>query len=195
MIKGNVYLCSMIKYSGLIIFFFLYSCKPSEDEPERLISTLDGAEYVADMEGEMNARKATHLILQGKGDSINYTYIRTISDSLQTQDSIWRIKYFEALNILLPELDSLECHYLGVNGFSYFLHNPNELLDQLNTTAFDNSEFWLRILSLEFNSRVLPEDITINSVINLAHKYCSHCPDEEKESIIEFIEALSEHED
>ena len=195
MIKGNVYLCSMIKYSGLIIFFFLYSCKTSEDEPERLISTLDGAEYVADMEGEMNARKATHLILQGKGDSISYTYIRAISDSLETQDSTWRIKYFEALNILLPELDSLESRYLGVNGFSYFLHNPNELLGQLNTTAFDNSEFWLRILSIEFNSRVLPEDITINSVINLAHKYCKHCPDEEKESIIEFIEALSVHED
>jgi len=195
MIKGNVYLCSMIKYSGLILFFFFSSCKSSEDEPEMLISTLDGAEYVADMEGEMNARKATHLILQGKGDSINYAYIRAISDSLQTQDSTWRIKYFEALNTLLPELDSIECRYLGVNGFSYFLHNPNELLDQLNTTAFDNSEFWLRILSIEFNSRVLPEDITINSVINLAHKYCNHCPDEEKESIIEFIEALSVHED
>ena len=195
MIKGNVYLCSMIKYSGLILFFFFSSCKSSVDEPEMLISALDGAEYVADMEGEMNARKATHLILQGKGDSINYTYIRAISDSLQTQDSTWRIKYFEALNTLLLELDSAELGYLGVNGFSYFLHNPNELLDQLNTTAFDNSEFWLRILSIEFNSRVLPEDITINSVINLAHKYCSHCPDEEKESIIEFIEALSVYED
>jgi len=195
MIKGNVYLCSMIKYSGLIIFFFFYSCNSPEDEPEVLISTLDGAEYVADMEGEMNTRKATHLILQGKMDSINYTYIRAISDSLQTQDSSWRIKYFAALNTLLPELDSVERRYLGVNAFSYFLHNPNELLGQLNVAAFDNSEFWMRILSIEFNGRVLPEDITINSVINLAHKYCSHCADNEKESIIEFIEALSVYED
>ncbi len=55
----------------------------------------------------MNARKATHLILLGKGDSINYTYIQAISDSLQTQDPSWRIKYFEALNTLLPEMDSV----------------------------------------------------------------------------------------
>lgn len=144
----------MLKLLFIIIPFFFYSCKPSEDEPESLISALDGAEYVADMEGEMNARKATHLILQDKRDSINYTYIRAISDSLQTQDSTWRNKYFDALNTLLPELDSSERRYLGVNAFSYFLHNPNELLNQLNTTAFDNSEFWLRMLSIEFNSRV-----------------------------------------
>ena len=92
-------------------------------------------------------------------------------------------------------MDSIKCRYLGVNAFSYFLHNPNELLNQLNTVAFDNSEFWLRILSLEYNSRVLPEDITINSVINLAHKYCANCSDDKKESIIEFIQALAVYED
>ena len=185
----------MIKWLFIIIPFFFCSCQTAEIESERLISTLDGAEYVADMKGEMSARKATYLILQDKRDSINYTYIRAISDSLQTQDSAWRNKYFDALNTLLPELDSSERRYLGVNAFSYFLHNPNELLSQLNTTAFDNSEIWLKVLSVEFNRRVLPKDITINSVINLAHKYCSHCPDEEKESIIEFIEALSVYED
>ena len=185
----------MTKWATIIIALTCFSCNTEEIEPKMLVSTLDGAEYVADMKGEMNARKATHLILQGKGVSIDYTFKRAISDSLQTQDSTWRIKYFEALNTLLPELDSAECRYLGVNAFSYFLHNPNELLGQLNTTAFDNSEFWLRILSIEFNSRVLPEDITINSVINLAHKYCNHCPDEEKESIIEFVETLSVYED
>ena len=184
----------MVKWIS-IIFFFCCSCQIEDTEPEMLISTLDGAEYVADMKGEMNARKATHLILQGKGDSINYTYIQAISDSLQTQDPSWRIKYFEALNTLLPEMDSIKCSYLGVNAFSYFLHNPNELLNQLNTVAFDNSEFWLRILSLEYNSRVLPEDITINSVINLAHKYCVNCSDDKKESIIEFIQALAVYED
>jgi|TARA_B110000495_G_scaffold93502_1_gene80778 hypothetical protein len=185
----------MTKWATIIIGLTFFSCITEEIEPEVLVSKLDGAEYVADMKGEMNARKATHLILQGKQDSVNYIYRRAISDSLQTQDSTWRRKYFEALNILLPELDSLERRYLGVNAFSYFLHNPNELLVQLNVTAFDNSEFWLRILSVEFNSRVLPEDITINSVINLAHKYCDNCSDEEKESIIEFVETLSVYED
>ena len=184
----------MVKWIS-IICFFCCSCQIEEVEPKMLISTLDGAEYVADMKGEMNARKATHLILQGKGDSIKRKYIQAISDSLQTQDSTWRIKYFEALNTLLPELDSLECRYVGVNAFSYFLHNPNELLNQLNTIAFDNSEFWLSILSLEFNTRVLPEDITINSVINLAHKYCVNCSDDKKESIIEFIQVLEAYED
>ena len=178
----------------VVLLASFFSCAIEEIEPEMLVSTLDGAEYVADMKGEMNARKATHLILQGKMDSINYTYIRAISDSLQTQDSTWRIKYLEALNTVLPELDSVERRYLGVNAFSYFLHNPNELLGQLNVAAFDNSEFWMRILSIEFNGRVLPEDITINSVINLAHKYCNNCADNEKESIIEFIEALSVYE-
>lgn len=185
----------MTKWITIIIGLTFFSCTTEEIEPEMLVSTLDGAEYVADMKGEMNARKATHLILQGKKDSVNYIYTRAISDSLQTQDSTWRIKYFEALNTLLPGLDSAERRYLGVNAFSYFLHNPNELLDQLNVTAFDNSEFWLRILSIEFNSRVLPEDITINSVINLAHKYCNNCSDEEKESLIEFVETLSVYED
>lgn len=184
----------MVKWI-IIVCFFCCSCQIEETEPETLISTLDGAEYVADMKGEMNARKATRLILQGKLDSINYTYIRAISDSLQTQDSAWRIKHFQALNTLLPDLDSLESSYAGVNAFSYFLHNPNELLNQLNTIAFDNSEFWLRILSIEFNSRILPKDITINSVINLAHKYCTNCSDEKKESIIEFIQVLEVYED
>jgi hypothetical protein len=183
------------KWVLIIIALTFFSCATEEIETEILLSELDGAEYVSDMEGEMNARKATHLILQGKMDSISYTDIRSISDSLQTQGFTWRKKYFKALNILLPEMDSIERRYLGVNAFSYFLHNPNELLNQLNTNAFDNSEFWLRILSIEFNARVLPEDITINSVINLAHKYCNNCPDEEKESIIEFIEALSVYED
>jgi hypothetical protein len=179
----------------VVLLASFFSCATEEIKTEMLVSRLDGAEYVADMKGEMNARKATHLILQGKMDSINYTYIRAISDSLKTQDSTWRIKYLEALNTVLPELDSVECRYLGVNAFSYFLHNPNELLDQLNTTAFDNSEFWLRILSIEFNGRVLPKDITINSVINLAHKYCNNCSDDKKESIIEFIQALAVYED
>ena len=185
----------MIKWLFIIIPFFFCSCQTEEIESETLISALDGAEYVSDMTGEMSARKATHLILQDKRDSINDTYIRAISDSLQTQDSTWRNKYFDALNTLLPELDSSERRYLGVNAFSYFLHNPNELLNQLNTTAFDNSEFWLRMLSIEFNLRITPKDITINSVINLAHKYCSNCADEEKESIIQFIQALSLYED
>ena len=185
----------MLKWLFIIIPFFFCSCQTEEIESETLISALDGAEYVSDMTGEMSARKATHLILQDKRDSINDTYIRAISDSLQTQDSTWRNKYFDALNTLLPELDSSERRYLGVNAFSYFLHNPNELLNQLNTTAFDNSEFWLRMLSIEFNLRITPKDITINSVINLAHKYCSNCADEEKESIIQFIQALSLYED
>ena len=185
----------MTKWATIITALTFFSCASEEIVPEMLVSSLDGAEYVADMKGEMNTRKATHLILQGKMDSINYIYTRAISDSLQTQDAAWRIKYFEALNILLPELDSAEQYYLGVNVFSYFLHNPNEVLGQLNATAFDNSEYWLRVFSTEFNRRILPEDITINSVINLAHKYCSHCADEEKESIIEFIEALSAYED
>ena len=185
----------MTKWFTLLITVFFLSCNSEEVEPETLISTLDGADYVADMEGEMSARKATHLILQGKTDSVNYTFTRAISDSLETQDSTWRKKYFEALNSLLPNLDSVEQNYLGVNAFSYFLHNPNELLDQFNSTAFDNSEIWLKVLSLEYNSRVLPEDITINSVINLAHKYCDHCSDEEKETIIEFVQALAVYEE
>ena len=91
------YIYTMVKWI-IIVCFFCCSCQVEETKLERLISNLDGAEYVADMKGEMNARKATRLILQGKLDSINYTYIRAISDSLQTQDSAWRIKYFQALN-------------------------------------------------------------------------------------------------
>jgi len=185
----------MTKWFTIIIALTFLSCKTEEIEPEVLISTLDGPEYVADMEGEMNARKATHLILQGKTDSINYTFTRAISDSLQTQDSVWRKKYFDALNSVLPELDSVEKSYLGVNAFSYFLHFPNEVLAHFNTTAFDNSEVWLKILSDEYDNRVSPEDITINSVINLAHKYCSDCSDEKKEQIIQFVEALSAYEE
>jgi len=185
----------MTKWFSIIIAITFLSCKSEEIEPEVLISTVDGPEYVADMEGEMNARKATHLILQGKNDSISYIHTRAISDSLQTQDSSWRVKYFEALNAIVPELDSTEQSYLGTNAFSYFLHFPNELLDQFNTIAFDNSEIWLSILSEEFNTRIQPEDITINSVINLAHKYCRNCSDERKEAIIEFVEALSVYED
>lgn len=185
----------MNKWLILIIPIVLVSCNLKEEEPEVIISEVDGEEYVADMEGEMNAKKATHLILQGKSADIEYIYKREISDSLQSTDSLWRLKYFEALNVIFPELDSLDREYVGANTFSYFLHHPIELLNQFSNGAYDNSELWVNVLAEEYNLRTTPEDITINSVINLAHKYCSDCSDEDKELIIEFVEMLALYEE
>ena len=81
--------------------------------------------------------------------------------------------------ILKPEVVSTVYKFITTD------HDPN----------IDNSDAWLKILSDEYNNRVLPEDITINSVINLAHKYCDNCSDDKKESIIQFVETLSVYEE
>ena len=185
----------MIKWIAIGAMGFLFSCNLTEKEPEVLISEVDGDEYIVDMEGEMNAKKATYLILKGKGEGIAYIHKRAISDSLHSNDSVWRLKYFEALNLIVSELDSIDIKYVGTNTFSYFLHYPQELLTQLENKAFDNSEIWLEAMAKEYQNRTAPDDITINSVINLAHKYCSTCSDEQKELIIEFVEMLSLYEE
>lgn len=183
----------MIKWIGIIFCVFTVSCGLFEDEPIQIISKIDGQEYLADMEGGMSAKKAARMILEGKQDSISYQFKLAISDSLHTKDSVWRGRYFEALNSILPSLDSANIVYVAENAFAYFIHHPKELLDNLNGNAFDNSDHWTNLLSYQVRLKTEPADITSISIINRAHKYCENCTDETMELIIQYVEILDKY--
>jgi len=183
-------LLSSVSIALLVLgWFTLNGCKPKL-EPEPYLSEIDGKEYKEDMSGEMSARKATRLLLEGK--EVDYTSMLDIADSLESSDSTWRDMYFKAMNIVISEMDSAGLDYYGNAAFSYFLHYPDELLYHLNNEAFDNNEIWNHIISKQFQEAVIPEDITANSVINKAHANCKECSDETMELIMQFISMMDQ---
>ena len=73
-----------IKYFvSLVLLLCLFTnCK--EQEFEEIYSELDGAEYLADMSGEMNTKKAARLIVENKTDKVPIEFQVLIADSLIT---------------------------------------------------------------------------------------------------------------
>lgn len=185
----------MSKWFVILFCFSLTACGWIEEEPITLVSQIDGQEYLADVEGEMNAKKAARYILDGKTDSVSYEYKLDISDSLNTDDSVWRDRYFKALNLVLPSLDSIDVVYVAQNAFAFFLHYPHEFLNHLNNTAFDNSENWMNVVSYEYKVKTEPSDITINSVINGAHRHCSECDDDMMQLIVQYVNLLDTYQE
>jgi len=176
-------------YLGLLLL--VSSCSFWEEEKvEPLLSKIDGQEYFSVINGEMNTAKACLYILKGKEDSVEFHFKLDLLDSLESNDSLWRDKYFKATNKVLKDI--YESNSAVVEGavFSYFLHYPKEFLTHMNNDAFENVDLWMEIMKKALQDATSPKDITSNSVINAALKNCTSCNKEDEKLIVTFVRSL-----
>ncbi len=162
--------------------------KKSDTEP--LLSSIDGEEYYNTIDGEMNTRKASLLILEGKADSVNFEVKIDILDSLETTDSIWRKRYLLTTNQLLSDLYEGNKQHIEQVLFAFLLHYPEELISHLNEDGFVIVDLWMNILGKALDNATQPKDITSLSVANAAIKNCFDCSKEKQELIVNFIKSL-----
>lgn len=193
-----------MKLSQLVPVFLLsllfINCKDKdkeEQEPEKLISNIDGEEYIAKMNGEMNSFKAATIVNEGGtfNEEISYSILLNFSDSLTITDSTERAMYFNALNNVLHEFDTSDYQIISSGMFDYFLHYPKELTDKLNTADGFVVSTWTELLSASLGEAIKDPEITEKSVINVALKNCTDCSADDQEFIISFVESLKTYSD
>lgn len=168
------------------------ACTFFEEEPEVLLSKIDGEEYMETLEGEMAPKKAYLYLMEDHIDSVDYNIKLDIIDSLEVNDSIWRKKHLKSTSKILEEIyEGDNKQFIEDKIFSFFIHFPNELINHLNNDGFDKIETWMIILNKGLVSATAPEDITTNSVANAAISNCNNCSKEKQKLIVEFIQKLS----
>lgn len=175
-----------------VLFITCKSKEKEEQEPEKLLSNIDGEEYAAKMNGEMNAFKAATIVNEGGtfDEEIPYSILLNFSDSLTVPDSTERTMYFNALNNVLHEFDTSDYQIISSGMFDYFLHYPKELTEKLNTANGFVVSTWTELLSASLSEAIQDPEITEKSVMNVALKNCPDCSSEDQEFIISFIESL-----
>ncbi len=181
----------------IFLTFFVFalafvSCKNDEEKIE-LISEIDGHEYKADMEGEMSARKAARMWLEGKTEDlyVSETVIYDLADSVVTSDTNWRETYFQTLNFFIADIDSAALEYCGTSIFTYFVHFPQEYLEQLESMDFEQRNYWNTALAGELRNLLqTQENASTDKVTSLAYQYCPDCNEEEKELILGYLTML-----
>lgn len=178
-----------------LVTLALHSCSLFEEEPEVLLSSIDGAAYYETKQGAMNARKASLFILEGKEDSISFELKLDVLDSIETVDSLWRSRHLRALNLILEEVYVNDSAYVESRVLSFFIHFPNELISLLNNEGFDHIDRWMTVLSRGLKLAISPSDITINSVANATLSNCRGCDKARQELIVGFIAELSKYEE
>lgn len=178
----------------VIIILMFQCCSIFDEEPEILLSTIDGEEYYEVRKGAMNARKASVYILEDKADSVNYEIKLDLLDSLEIVDSLWRSRYLKALSKVLKEIHTGDSTFVENKVFSYFIHFPNDLIHHLNNEGFEEIDIWMSVLSYGFKSATKPSDISINSVANATISNCNDCNEEQQKLIVHFINKLEIYE-
>lgn len=181
-----------MKWIYFTIFALLFSaCSFFEEEPEVLLSQIDGKEYIATIEGEMNAKKAYLFLMEDQVDSVDYHIKLDIIDSLEVRDSSWRKKHLKSTSKILTGIyEGEDKQFIESKIFSFFIHYPNELIEHLNNEGFDSIDIWMKILNKGLVTATTPIDITTNSVANAAISNCSDCNEDKQKLIVEFIEKL-----
>jgi len=181
----------MLKWFVISSLFILVSnCSSDLEKPEKLLSTIDGEDYYNAINGEMNTKKATLLILENNSDSVNFDLKIDVLDSLETADTTWRKRYLLATNQLLPDLYEGNKQHVQKTLFSFLIHYPEELITHLDNDGFTHIDLWMKILSKALYNATQPEDITSLSVANVAIRYCENCSKKQQELIVSFIKSL-----
>jgi len=180
---------SFMKLFFITVLVLLFnSCHFLEEEPETLLSSIDGEEYYAVKTGEMNARKAALFILDDLKDSVSFDTKLDLMDSLESQDEIWRVRYLESFSLVLTEVYAGESKALVEDRlFSFLIHCPKELLNHLNDDGFDRIDVWMEALSNGLKKAIEPTDITVKSVANAVISNCNECSGKEQQLIVDFI--------
>ena len=183
-----------MKYFTLLIILvgIFNSCGLlEEEEPEILLSQVDGEQYMQDMKSEINSRKATRLIEDGKFIEVGYESILNLADSLISKNDEWRPRYFDALNAHLSEsnfnIDEKDNQRFGIGIFNYFLFYPNEFIEKMNSSEIPQIDFWDNQLSIEIHRKEKLDGISSEAIIGLAQENCIDCSPERKELIANMV--------
>ena len=117
-----------------------------DEEPEILLSQVDGEEYMGDLEDSINSRKDTRLIEKERYDLVQYESLLNIADSLISKNDEWRPRYYRAISNHLDfysyNIDAKDDMRFGIGIFNYFLFYPQELITQFNASNIDKIQFW-----------------------------------------------------
>lgn len=171
-----------------VLVLLLSGCQFFKEEPEVLLSNIDGEEYFAAKNGEMNTQKATLYILEGLTDSVTFENKLDLMDSLASEDEKWKTRYLEAFSLVLNEVYVAESKDLVEDRlFSFLIRHPKEVLEHLNNAGFENIDAWMTVLSKGLEKALEPEDITINSVANAVISNCKNCSEKEEQLIVDFV--------
>ena len=173
-------------FGSTLFFCLVLGCQ--EQEYEEIFSELDGQEYYSDMSGEMNTRKAARLIIEKKIDKVPLEFQLLIVDSLNAKETSWQRMYLKAFSLAIINFNENQRIDAAPELFAFFIHHPKLYQDQLNTMDLENSDYFLELISLEINKHIQVQGITINSIINLAIKYCEDCNEANVEFFIAYIE-------
>lgn len=165
-----------------------------EKEPEMIISKIDGEEYIEDMNSEINSRKDTRLIEEGKVKQIKLVSILNIADSLITQNDDWRKRYFTALNVYneatffdIPQ-EQYKRFEIGI--FNYFVFHPKDLIESFDTLSLNQIDFWNERLTSEIKYKSSLDGINEKSIVAMAQDNCKECSENEKEFISAMVYTL-----
>ena len=175
-----------IFFSAIVLLF--NACSFFKEEPKVLLSNIDGEEYYAIKDGEMNTRKASLYILDGLEDSVSFAMKLDLLDSLESGDLIWKERYLKSFSLILKDIyasDNLS--FIEGKVFSFFVHYPKELVEHLNSDGFDDIDTWMLVLSRGLKKAIEPEDITTNSVANALIANCKGCNANEQKLIVDFV--------
>lgn len=178
-----------------LLFISFSSCLNEEDEEvEPLLSTIDGEEYYAIVEGDMNIEKAFILIDQDSVLAIPNELFIQMMKNLLDKDSSYRVKNFEYLtkiNYDITHQFPKEVHVvLQSFWFAKLLEFPSETIRQLQQLGGPEYDFWLFHLRSGYKSQLKEEGVTKVSVINLMIKNCKNCSVVEQEDFVSFVEFL-----
>jgi hypothetical protein len=180
--------------SSLLIAISSCGLLTEEEEPEILLSQVDGEEYMADMKDSINSRKDTRLIEKERYDLVQYESVLNLADSLISKNDEWRPRYYKALSNHLDfysyNIDPKDNERFGIGIFNYFLFYPKELINQFNDSNIGQIQFWNDQLGREIQRKSKFEDITSETIITVAQNNCTDCTEEEKALIKSMVEML-----
>jgi len=194
----------MIKTLFISALVLLVSCnvpmpdkekKKKEEEAPRMISQIDGEEYINDMSSELNAKKSTRLLEESKDNAMKMTVpeILIIIDSLNCSEEEWRGRHFNALNTIYHVLQAEDYARIEKEIFTSFLTHPLETTYRLESLEFNDMEFWNKRLAAGLKSITADGEITTVSVINLMLGNCSNCTPEDEELIVNYVGFLEKN--
>ena len=169
----------------LVVIVSFFGCK--EKELEQIISKVDGEQYYSDMAGEMSARKATRLIIEDKVDQVPETFQVAISDSLCSADSSWRKLHFEAFSRVVVNFNDQQKEEASPGVFIFLMHYPQLFIEQVSALSLEKSDCFLELIAMEVNRHTENQQITENSIINLAIEHCQDCSQKNKDFLVQYI--------
>jgi hypothetical protein len=182
----------LVNFYYYFALFTLIACQPiEENEPELLLSQIDGEAYLATMQGEMTVQKALLLIQQDMADSLTQPDFMLLAQELANEDTVIRTHCYYALSESYMYI--IPANYPILEGmiFAKLVRYPKETIAQIIQAVPDVHNLWMEFLQEEYKRQTASAEVTNVSVVNLLLKNCIDCTHEEQEDIVAFVDYIT----